>query len=129
MNAPEHIAPPSNASAVALLQIAEIVHSLSNPRRHFDGDYLAELAESIKAHGVIQPITVRPISMERMFEYNRRRPAGDEGQPAAQAKVKKPAAKKGKAKADPAPSSTANEAAAPPKTSALTDWPFPVQRA
>jgi len=81
MNAPEHIAPPSNASAVALLPIAEIVHSLSNPRRHFDGDYLAELAESIKAHGVIQPITVRPISLERMFEYNRRRQPGDDNYP------------------------------------------------
>lgn len=59
MNAPEHVAPPPNATAVALLPIAEIMASRSNPRKHFDDTYIAELADSIKAHGLIQPITVR----------------------------------------------------------------------
>ena len=31
------------------------------PRRYFDTDALAELAESIVAHGLIQPITVTRI--------------------------------------------------------------------
>ena len=30
------------------------------PRKHFDPDKLAELAESIQEHGVIQALTVRP---------------------------------------------------------------------
>lgn len=58
--------------------------------------------------------------------------AGDKGETAAptdNAKpVLKPAAKKAKAKADPAPASPANEAAAPPKTPPLNPvqaWPFP----
>lgn len=81
MNAPEHVTPPPNASAVALLPIAEITPSLSNPRKHFDEAYLAELAESMKAHGVIQPITVRPLAMDTFFDYNKRRKAGDESLP------------------------------------------------
>lgn len=35
------------------------------PRRHFDEDALAELASSITAQGVVQPIVVRPIGAER----------------------------------------------------------------
>lgn len=81
MNAPEHVTPPPNASAVALLPITEIVPSHSNPRKHFDDAYLAELAESIKAHGVIQPITVRPLSLDALFDYNKHRKAGDDSLP------------------------------------------------
>ena len=47
-------------AAVATLPVAAIGPSASNPRKHIDDTYLAELAESIKSHGVIQPITVRP---------------------------------------------------------------------
>lgn len=35
--------------------------STTNPRKHFNQTALAELAESIKQHGVAQPILVRPI--------------------------------------------------------------------
>ncbi len=42
------------------------VHKISRgeyqPRRHMDEDALAELAESIKAQGLVQPVIVRPIS-------------------------------------------------------------------
>lgn len=51
---------PDNAVAVATLAIDEICKSPTNPRRRFDEKYLAELAITIKDHGVIQPITVRP---------------------------------------------------------------------
>lgn len=34
------------------------------PRRHFDKDALKELAESIAAHGIIQPLLVRPLPDE-----------------------------------------------------------------
>ena len=38
------------------------------PRKEFDEDALKELAESIKAHGLIQPIVLRP-SPEKDGEY------------------------------------------------------------
>lgn len=56
MNAPL----PPGAVAVTALPVAAIAASPTNPRKHFDATYLAELADSIKSHGVIQPITVRP---------------------------------------------------------------------
>ena len=41
----------------------ELVHrNPGQPRRHFDAGEIAELAESIKAQGVIQPIVVRELS-------------------------------------------------------------------
>jgi ParB/RepB/Spo0J family partition protein len=39
-----------------------VVPSRSNPRKHFDEAYIAELAESIRAVGVQTPIRVRPIT-------------------------------------------------------------------
>ena len=43
------------------LAIAKIVPG-PNPRKHFDEMALAELAESIRAKGVLEPILVRPLS-------------------------------------------------------------------
>ena len=45
---------------VQLIPVASIEPNLAQPRRVFDEDALAELAESIRARGVIQPIIVRP---------------------------------------------------------------------
>lgn len=56
MNAPL----PPDAVSVARLPIDAISASPSNPRKHFDEAYLADLAATIKVHDVIQPITVRP---------------------------------------------------------------------
>jgi len=42
------------------LPLESIILSKTNPRKHFDPEQLTELAESIKAHGVLQPILVRP---------------------------------------------------------------------
>lgn len=53
-------APTSPHLAVPAIPVDQIVPSPTNPRRTIDEAYLAELATSIKAHGVIQPITVRP---------------------------------------------------------------------
>lgn len=44
-----------------ILPIELIAQSANNPRRHFAEDEIAELAHSIKEHGVIQPIVVRAI--------------------------------------------------------------------
>ena len=81
MNAPEFSNPPPDAVAVALLSINDITASHSNPRKRFDDAYIAELAESIKAHGLIQPITVRPIPLDSIFALNKARKAGDETLP------------------------------------------------
>ncbi|MBQ6152236.1 MAG: ParB/RepB/Spo0J family partition protein [Ruminococcus sp.] len=47
--------------SVVTLHISEITPNRSQPRRAFDEEALAELADSIKAHGVLQPILVRPL--------------------------------------------------------------------
>jgi ParB family chromosome partitioning protein len=49
-----------NSSAFQFLAIDTVHESTTNPRRTFDEAKLCELAESIKQHGLIQPITVRP---------------------------------------------------------------------
>jgi ParB family transcriptional regulator, chromosome partitioning protein len=49
-----------NSSAFQYLAIDTIHESTTNPRRTFDQVKLQELADSIRQHGLIQPITVRP---------------------------------------------------------------------
>jgi ParB family chromosome partitioning protein len=44
------------------IALASIHESATNPRRTFDESKLAELAESLRTQGLIQPITVRPNS-------------------------------------------------------------------
>lgn len=68
MNAPI----PPDAVAVASLPVFAIVASPSNPRKRFDDAYIAELADSIRHHGLIQPITVRPLSLDGLFAFNKR---------------------------------------------------------
>jgi len=61
------------------IPIAEIETNPFQPRLHFDQEALKELAESIKVHGIIQPITVRKlarnqyqlISGERRFQASK----------------------------------------------------------
>lgn len=43
------------------LRISEIIPNRAQPRRQFDADALAELADSISQYGVIQPLLVRPL--------------------------------------------------------------------
>jgi len=45
---------------VRILFLAQVQRNPNQPRRSFDPAELGELAESIKAHGVLQPILVRP---------------------------------------------------------------------
>ncbi|MDO4418746.1 MAG: ParB/RepB/Spo0J family partition protein [Ruminococcus sp.] len=46
--------------SVVVLGIDEITPNRSQPRTEFDPEALAELTESIRVHGVLQPILVRP---------------------------------------------------------------------
>ena len=50
---------------IALLPVAQIEPHPDQPRRHFDEDALDELARSIAARGVIQPVIVRPLGANR----------------------------------------------------------------
>jgi ParB family chromosome partitioning protein len=47
-------------AGVKLLPIEMIAPNPNQPRRHFKEDELNELADSIRTHGVLQPILVRP---------------------------------------------------------------------
>ena len=49
-------------SGVTTVRISEIEPNLSQPRKQFDEEALSELADSIAAHGVLQPLLIRPSS-------------------------------------------------------------------
>jgi ParB family chromosome partitioning protein len=53
---------PVVASGMTEIPIDEIEVNPFQPRSHFDQETLSELAESIRVHGIIQPITVRKLS-------------------------------------------------------------------
>jgi len=55
----------ATTSGLANLPISQIEPHPEQPRRHFDEAALAELAESIAARGVIQPVIVRRTGSER----------------------------------------------------------------
>lgn len=42
-----------------MIPISQVENCSSQPRKDFDGDALEDLAESIRQHGIIQPLTVR----------------------------------------------------------------------
>ena len=75
--APSHAPPP--ASGISEIPVDQIEVNPFQPRTHFDEEALKELSESIKVHGIIQPITVRRltsnqyqlISGERRFQASR----------------------------------------------------------
>jgi ParB family chromosome partitioning protein len=69
-----------NSGGVNEISIDEIETNPFQPRQYFNEDALNELADSIKVHGIIQPITVRRlahnqyqlISGERRFQASKR---------------------------------------------------------
>lgn len=71
--------PPVSASGMTEIPIDEIEVNPFQPRSHFDQESLQELAESIRVHGIIQPVTVRKlaphqyqlISGERRFQASK----------------------------------------------------------
>lgn len=52
----------SDSAGAVSLSISEIEPNRSQPRKNFDEKALAELADSIRQHGVITPILVRPLT-------------------------------------------------------------------
>src|SRR5712692_9125817 len=52
---------PSVVSSIQDIPLVRIRESKTNPRRFFDEAKLAELADNIRQHGVLQPILLRPL--------------------------------------------------------------------
>lgn len=55
----------SMQAGVQTLRISEIEQNRSQPRKSFDDEAITELAQSIQAHGMLQPIVVRPLAEGR----------------------------------------------------------------
>ena len=55
----------ANAPGVARLAIADVAANPHQPRRQFINDAMDELIASVRAHGVLQPILVRPVAHGR----------------------------------------------------------------
>ena len=52
----------ANAPGVARLSIADVAANPHQPRRQFTNEAMTELIASVRAHGVLQPILVRPVA-------------------------------------------------------------------
>lgn len=53
---------PGQGEGSLLLPISQVQPGLNQPRKRFDPESLADLADSIRVHGVIQPLTVRRLA-------------------------------------------------------------------
>ena len=58
----------SSSNSVHYIDIDEIRPNPSQPRRKFDESKISDLSESIRIHGMIQPIIVRSASSGEGFE-------------------------------------------------------------
>ena len=61
----ERIGNIPTAGAISEILISEIITNPKQPRKEFDETKLEELSESIKNHGIIQPVTVRKVSKNK----------------------------------------------------------------
>ncbi|MEE1401071.1 MAG: ParB/RepB/Spo0J family partition protein [Oscillospiraceae bacterium] len=52
---------PEEEKTSLYLPISQVESCASQPRKQFDPDALADLADSIREHGIIQPLTVRKL--------------------------------------------------------------------
>ena len=50
------------SGSLSTLPISQIQPGMKQPRKKFDTEAIAELADSIREHGLIQPITVRRLA-------------------------------------------------------------------
>lgn len=67
--AKKSIKSPYSAGALRAISLSEIVPSPNNVRQQFDEKGLAELAESIRTQGVLQPILVREVETSKAGKY------------------------------------------------------------
>jgi ParB family chromosome partitioning protein len=59
------VAPPTTSGSTLEIPLSHIEVNPFQPRTHFDQQALQELADSIKVHGIIQPITVRRLAQDQ----------------------------------------------------------------
>jgi len=57
-----------NIKGGAVISIEKIIASKTNPRQSFDDEGIKDLAASIAANGLLQPILVRPVNGEGRYE-------------------------------------------------------------
>lgn len=69
----ETVAERHDGDNVVLISLLDIDPNYEQPRKKFDEDALKELADSIRVHGVIQPIVVTPIGKRFMIIAGERR--------------------------------------------------------
>ena len=55
----------SNAGSPQSMPLDQIVLPATQPRRYFDPEALKQLTESIRQHGILQPLLVRPVEGEK----------------------------------------------------------------
>ena len=61
-------APAEAREGLRTVAVADLLPSPFNPRQHFDESELAELAQSIREKGLLQPILVRPAEQPGRYE-------------------------------------------------------------
>lgn len=61
---PHQNAPHSDGNRVHMIPTEHIFANSSQPRKSFADDSLIRLADSIRLHGILQPLTVRPLDSE-----------------------------------------------------------------
>ena len=54
--------------SISIIPIGLLIESPTNPRKTFDEGALQELADNIKANGILQPIVARPVTYSTGFE-------------------------------------------------------------
>ena len=57
----DNVMDTSEEKSSLYLPISQVESCASQPRKQFDPDALADLADSIREHGIIQPLTVRKL--------------------------------------------------------------------
>ena len=55
----------NNAGSPQSMPLEQIILPPTQPRRYFDSEALKQLTESIKQHGILQPLLVRPLDGEK----------------------------------------------------------------
>jgi ParB family chromosome partitioning protein len=60
MDQPAPAAGQKNISPDRMAPIEHVTRNPKNPRRHFDDSELQDLSSSIRQHGIVQPVVVRP---------------------------------------------------------------------
>lgn len=51
-----------SSQSISVLPIGDVEPNRDQPRKYFDDDAIADLTESVREHGILQPLLVRPMS-------------------------------------------------------------------